>query len=141
MSKPKSDNPKSQQIRVRLSPAVEGQAAQVSLTAAEKEAIKHAAVEIGYPPRWGISSFVRDCGVAASADYYLPEDGEAVAPMLERAATASGCKVGAWLRLIVLEVIGLSTAHREALDKQMAAAKLAYENRTLRLSGDDVEEE
>ena len=141
MAKPKSENPKSEQIRVRLGPSAEGQAAQIALTAGEKQAVRDAAIEMGYPSRWGISSFVRDCGVRASEAYYLPTDGESIIPMFERASADAGLKVGPWLRLIVLEVIGLYSAHKEALDRQTAAAKEAYRNKTLRLNGDDVEEE
>lgn len=145
MSRSDSDKPgqgRATQLRIRLSPAVEGQAAQVKLYPNELAAIKKAAVEMGYSVLRGTSSFVRDCGIAAAKDYEPDPEGpeEPVIAMLERAAEAAGMNVSQWLRAIVLETVGLSTAARQVLESQMALAKQAYETNSLRLSGDDLEE-
>lgn len=144
MSRSDSDKPstpssgRATQLRIRLSPAVEGQAAQVKLYPKELAAIKKAAVELGYSVLRGTSSFVRDCGVAAAAGYEV--EGAGIAEMLDRAAEAAGMNVSQWLRIIVLETVGLSTEARKTLEAQMALAKQAYETNSLRLSGDDLEE-
>jgi hypothetical protein len=104
-------NPKSVQVRVRLSSATEGSAAQVALTTEEYTALKLYAHTLGYGDR-GTSTLIRRLGELAAG----PSEGyHDVHSLLTDAAKRSGLSLGAWLRLLVLRALGMTE-----LPEQMA---------------------
>lgn len=96
--------PKTYQVRVRLSSAVSGAAAQVALTEDEFTAVKNTATTYGYGTR-GTSTFIRRCGeLAAGPSEGYPD----VHSLLTAAASRSGLSLGAWLRICALYACGKS---------------------------------
>lgn len=121
-------------IRVRLRPAlVDGQkttTTEVQLFESERDALAKAATKIGYDTegkatagfgqKTGLSTFLRKCAFAAAYDYVEP--GSDPADGVETAATAGGCGVGEWIRIVALAAIEASD-----LPRQIEHARAALE--------------
>ena len=103
---------KTVQIRVRLSSAVEGSAAQVKLTEDELALIKSTAASMGLGTR-AVSTFIRRCGEVAAGP---SESYTNVHALLVDAASRSGLSLGSWLRIVTLSVCK-STILNEQLNR------------------------
>ena len=115
---------KTVQIRVRLSSAVEGSAAQVKLTEDELALIKSTAASMGFGTR-AVSTFIRHCGEVAAGP---SENYTNVHALLVDAASRSGLSLGSWLRIVTLSVCKSTilseqlnrAGGREEIEKQTA---------------------
>jgi hypothetical protein len=93
------------QIRVRLSSAVDGAAAQVSLSDEERAALKIRATALGYS---GVSTYVRAVGEVCALRGRERAEHFTVFDLLKEGADEAHMSLGAWLRVVALEAAGLS---------------------------------
>lgn len=96
------------QIRIRLSPAAEGNlAAQVQLTDEEHAAITIAAAAFGFGSR-GLSTYMRTVAERAAMRGRPVTEHRTVYELLSVAADEAHMPLGSWVRAVCLEAAGVS---------------------------------